>query len=80
LGAVAPQFSQVSLAGTNLLMSGSGGAAGYFYSVLAATNLFTPFTNWSLISTGLFDIGGNFIFSNGIDPLSPQWFYEIQIH
>ena len=80
LGAVAPRFSQVSLAGTNLLMSGSGGAAGYFYSVLAATNLFTPFTNWSLISTGLFDIGGNFIFSNGIDPLSPQWFYEIQIH
>jgi autotransporter-associated beta strand protein len=80
LGAVAPQFSQVSLAGTNLMMSGSGGAAGYFYSVLAATNLFTPFTNWSLISTGLFDGNGNFIFSNGIDPQSPQQFFEIQIH
>jgi autotransporter-associated beta strand protein len=80
LGAVAPQFSQVSLAGTNLLMSGSGGAAGYFYSVLAATNLFTPFTNWSLISTGLFDGNGNFIFSNGINPRSAQQFYEIQIH
>ena len=80
LGAVAPQFSQVSLAGTNLMMSGSGGAAGYFYSVLAATNLFTPFTNWSLISTGLFDGSGNFIFSNGINPQSSQQFYEIQIH
>jgi autotransporter-associated beta strand protein len=80
LGAVAPQFGQVSLAGTNLLMSGSGGAAGYFYSVLAATNLVTPFTNWSLISTGLFDGSGNFIFSNGINPQSSQQFYEIQIH
>ena len=79
LGAVAPQFSQVSLAGTNLLMSGSGGATGYFYSVLAATNLFTPFTNWSLISTGLFDGNGNFIFSNGINPQSSKQFYEIQI-
>jgi len=80
LGTVAPQFGQVSLAGTNLLMSGSGGAAGYFYSVLAATNLITPLTNWSLISTGFFDGNGNFIFSNGINLQSSQQFYEIQIH
>ena len=80
LGAVAPQFSQVSLAGTNLLMSGSGGAAGYFYFMLGTTNLVTPLTNWSLISTGLFDGNGNFIFSNGINPQSSQQFYEIQIH
>ena len=37
LGAVAPQFSQVSLAGTNLVVSGAGGAANYNYSVLATT-------------------------------------------
>jgi len=79
LGTVAPQFSQMFLSGTNWLMNGSGGAAGYYYSVLTSTNLITPLTNWSLLSTGSFDGGGNFIFSNGLNPLSPQKFYEIQI-
>ena len=80
LGAVTPQFGQISLGGTNLMLSGTGGAAGYYYSVLAATNLVTPFTNWNLISTGLFDGSGNFNFSNGINPQTSQQFYEIQIH
>jgi len=79
LGAVAPQVSQVSLAGTNLVFGGVGGAAGYYYSVLAATNLVTPLTNWSLIGTGNFDGLGNFIYSNGINPQTSPQFYEIQI-
>ncbi len=80
LGAVAPKFTRVSLAGTNLVLSGSGGAAGYNYSVLATTNLIMPLANWSLISTDYFDSSGNFIFSNGINPQSFQQFYEIQIN
>ena len=80
LGPVAPQFSAVSLAGTNLLLSGTGGAAGYNYSVLTTTNVAIPLTNWSLLSTGLFDGSGNFIFSNAVDPTAPPQFVQIQIH
>ncbi len=79
LGAVSPHFGQASLSGANLVVSGSGGAADYNYSVFAGTNLASPFTNWSMISTGSFDGNGNFIFSNAISPQPSQQFYEIEI-
>lgn len=79
MGAVAPQFRQISQAGTNLTFSGSGGAAGAGYSLLGSTNLQLPLTNWSLILTGAFDNAGNFTLTNGVDPLAPGQFYELRI-
>ena len=78
-GAVAPQVGQVSLAGTNLVFSGGGGAAAYPFSVLVSPDLTVPLTNWNLLGGGTCDTNGNFIFSNGVDPQSPQLFYEIKI-
>ncbi len=79
LGPVHLQFTQVLLSGTNLALSGSGGAAGYDYSVLSSTNLVTPPGSWTLVGTGNFDGTGGFIFTNSIDPQAPQQFYEIRV-
>jgi autotransporter-associated beta strand protein len=80
LGAASPQFGQASLVGGNLVFSGSGGAAGYPYSILSSTNLALPLADWNVIGTGNFDINGNFIFTNIISPQSERQFYDIQIH
>jgi hypothetical protein len=79
LGTVQPQITQVNLSGANLVMSGSGGAAGYHYSVLSATNLAPLPAGWSLVGAGDFDGFGGFTFTNQIDPQAPQQFYEIRI-
>jgi len=79
LGTVHLQVAQVSLGGTNLTLRGSGGAAGYNYSVLSSTNLLTPPGGWTLVGTGNFDSSGGFIFTNNNESQAPQQFYEIRI-
>jgi autotransporter-associated beta strand protein len=79
LGTVTPRFGQISFQGTNLLMSCTGGAAGYCYSVLSTTNLAMPLTNWSLISTGFFDSNGDFTFSTNINPQLSEQFYQLEL-
>jgi autotransporter-associated beta strand protein len=79
LGTVHLQVAQVSLSGINLVLSGSGGAAGYSYSVLSSTNLVTLPGGWTPVGTGNFDGFGGFIFTNSIDSQAPQRFYEIRV-
>lgn len=79
LGTVHPQVNQVSSSGASLVLSGSGGAAGYGYSVLSSTNLVTALTNWDLVGTGFFDGFGGFTFTNSIDSQALQRFYEIRV-
>lgn len=79
LGAVAPQFGQVAYRNTNLIVSGSGGAAWAGYSVLASTNLAVPLTNWDVTATGAFDGAGNFVFTNNLAPGTPQQFFNLRI-
>jgi hypothetical protein len=79
LGAVAPQFAPVAFQGTNLIFSGSGGAAWAGYSVLASTNLVIPMTNWGVVATGTFDGVGNFVFTNNVAPGTPQQFFNLRI-
>ena len=79
LGTVTPQVGRVFLAGTNLVLSGSGGAAGYGFSILAATNLNVPMTNWTVVGTGACDGNGAFIISNGIFTANPFRFYAVRI-
>jgi hypothetical protein len=79
LGTVHLQVAQVSSSGTNLVLSGSGGAAGYSYSVLSSTNLVTPLASWAIVGTGSFDGFGGFIFTNDINSQAPQQFYEIRV-
>ena len=79
LGNIQPQFGPPTVGGTNLVLSGNGGAAGYPYSVLSSTNLATPLTNWNLIGTATFDRSGNFAFTNLLAPEVPERFYVIQV-
>ncbi len=56
-------FSSVRISGTNLVVSGSGGAAGGTYYILAATNMtLSPVALWTRISTNVFS--GNGLFTN----------------
>ncbi|MDR3456052.1 MAG: autotransporter-associated beta strand repeat-containing protein [Verrucomicrobiae bacterium] len=79
LGTVQPRVGGVALAGTNLVFSGGGGAAGYGFSILAATNLTMPFTNWPVIGTGVCDSNGNFMVTNGLNPTNLWQFYVIRM-
>jgi autotransporter-associated beta strand protein len=79
LGAVKPQVGNFRLAGTNLVLSGGGGAAGYGFSVLGSTNLATPLTNWSLVITGVCDGSGNFVATNRLPTANPWLFYIVRV-
>ncbi len=79
LGNVNLQFGSAAMSGANLVFSGTGGAAGVGYSVLAATNLLSPLTNWNLMGTGNFDGNGNFYFTNILAPNAPQQFFGLRI-
>jgi autotransporter-associated beta strand protein len=79
LGTIHPQIGQALLSGDELVVGGSGGAAGYNYTVLFSTNLALPLVNWNSLGTGIFDRSGSFMFTNSIDLQTPQKFYEIHV-
>lgn len=75
--ATPPIFTSVALqSGGNLVMSGSGGTAFGSYRVYANTNLASS-SGWIPIATNQFDAGGNFMFTNIINPANPAQFYTI---
>jgi autotransporter-associated beta strand protein len=79
LGTVAPQFEQAMFDGTNLLTAGTGGAANYAFTILTATNLTTPDTNWNVLYTGVCDATGAFSFTNVVNPQAPQQFFRVLV-
>ena len=72
-----PGFSAVSLSGTNLILAGTNGPPNANYSVLAATNVALPLSNWLSIATNQFDSSGGFSFTNAIAPGIPQRFFQL---
>ena len=74
-----PHIATVSISGTNVVLSGTGGAANSGYSVLGQTNLLQPISNWMLVGTNLFDGSGNFRFTNGINAGAHTSFYLIRV-
>jgi hypothetical protein len=74
-----PRFTNSTVSGTNLVLSGVGGAPGAVYSVLASTNLATPLANWTSLTTNAFDSNGAFTLTNQIVPDLPFQFYTVQI-
>ena len=79
LGTVKPQIGRIFLAGTNLVFSGSGGAAGYNFSMLASTNLATPLANWPVVGAGVCDSNGNFTMTNSLSAGNLWQFYVVRI-
>jgi autotransporter-associated beta strand protein len=74
-----PQFNAVNAGTSGLAMTGSGGQAYGPYYVLGSTNITLPLNLWTRIVTNQFDGGGNFSFTNTLNPGAPQFFYQIYI-
>jgi T5SS/PEP-CTERM-associated repeat protein len=78
IGVAQPGFSSVGRAGTNFVFSGTNGTPGANYTVLAATNVALPLSNWTSIATRQFDASGAFSFTNAILPGIPQRFFRLR--
>ena len=74
-----PQIGSVSLSGSNLILTGTGGTAGADYYVLTSTNVAQPLAGWTSIATNQFITGGNFNFTNAVDPAKPARFYILKV-
>jgi hypothetical protein len=74
-----PVISSSSFSGGNLILSGTNGPANGSYYVLTSTNLTTPLTNWTRLSTNAFDANGAFSVTNAVSPGTPQRFYGLQL-
>lgn len=74
-----PQIASITAIGSDLVISGSNGPAGWPYLVLTSTNLTMPASAWNISATNNFDAGGNFIFTNPADPAHPQLFYMLRL-
>jgi alpha-galactosidase len=75
-GSSAAVISRMSLSGTNLVFSGSGGIANLPYYVLGTTNLMTG--PWLPIATNVFDPSGNFSVTNVIKHGNINLFYMMK--
>jgi alpha-galactosidase len=73
-----PVIRYAKLSGGNFIFGGSNGLAYGPFQVCTATNLRVPFSNWSLLSTGSFDLTGGFNVTDAISPAKPQVFYLLK--
>ena len=73
------QIMQAAMTGGYFVFSGTNGAPGWTYYVLASTNLEVPLAGWAVIATNAFDGAGNFSFSNAVVPGSPREFYAMAL-
>jgi glucose/arabinose dehydrogenase len=74
-----PYINAVNLAGTNFIASGTNGPHGGNYYLLTSANITSPLTNWTRATTNPFDANGGFIFTNPVNPNSPNLFYLLQL-
>jgi hypothetical protein len=74
-----PWIAALSPSGSNLVISGSNGVAGWPYLVLTSGNLALPAAGWAPNETNAFDSSGNFIFTNAPDVTAPQLFYLLRL-
>jgi autotransporter-associated beta strand protein len=73
-----PYITSVSLSGTALVINGTNGTAGLQFEVLSSTNVATPLSNWTSISTNTFS-SGNFSVTNTITAGVPRSFFILRI-
>jgi hypothetical protein len=72
-----PSISEtISLAGTNVIISGTGGLSGEKYILLTATNLALPMSQWTPVMTNLLDGSGSFTCTNAIKASMPAQLFR----
>ncbi len=72
-----PHIGGIRTSGSNVILSGTGGANGGSYYVVASTNVAAPLLNWTRLSTNVFDGSGNFNVTNAMN--GPREFFRIQL-
>jgi autotransporter-associated beta strand protein len=75
----APVIGSISVSGSGLGLSGTGGVGNAYYILLGATNLSTAVGNWTPLLTNQFDNSGNFNFTTNANTGNPQNFYRLQL-
>lgn len=75
-----PVIGNISVSGSNVIISGSNGVANVTYNVLASTNLLTPLASWTITATQTFDSNGNFRSTNAVTAGASQTFYRLQLN
>jgi hypothetical protein len=70
-----PKFVSQVLSGGNLILTAGNGVPGATNYLLASTNLTLPTANWVRLGTNVFDVSGNFSFTNAVNPGMPQRFF-----
>jgi len=63
-----PKFNQVSLSGTNIVISATNnaGTGGGTWTLRSTNNLAAPLATWPIVGTGSFDSTGNISITNGV--------------
>jgi len=74
-----PAINTMNISGGNFVISGTNGPHGGNYYILTSPSLFTPATNWTRAATNPFDTGGNFNFTNPLNPAQSNLFYRLQL-
>jgi lysophospholipase L1-like esterase len=73
-------FTSVRTPGSNMILTGTGGAANSGYHVLSTSNLALPMPSWPTnAQVGTFDGVGDFAYTNPISPGVPIQFFRLQI-
>ena len=74
-----PSITSVVKSGNNIVFSGSGGIPSDPYYVLVSTDIALPVSNWTPIVTNSFGAGGEFSFTEAVNPDVPRRFYLLQV-
>ena len=74
-----PQFTFTARASNAFVLRGGNGWPGQNFLVRTTASLSTPRTNWPVAMTNTFDAGGNFNFTNALNPAAPRIFYLLQV-
>ena len=71
-------FGGAGLNNPTTVLSGTGGLSNNLCTLVAATDLALPLTNWTRLATDVFDASGRFAFTNPTSAAVPRQFYTVQ--
>ena len=81
INAAAPSFSGITTSGSDITLNATGGSASGSVTVLSSTNLALPLAQWTTVTTGSFDVFGNYshTITGALSSGQPQQFYILQM-
>ncbi|MFZ0827369.1 MAG: hypothetical protein WAO02_08085 [Verrucomicrobiia bacterium] len=75
-----PAFSSVAQTGGNLVVTATAGIPYDPCYLFTSTNLATPLSDWTCVTTNYFDVTGATSFTNAIPSDEPARFYQLQVN